>query len=191
MAQVTVALRQRTTWYFSPLRKNGLDELMDMCYRNSVIDQYLYNAGKCNTVVFNECHNDFQTSRRKWQLGNDNVIETDKYTHLGSICDKNMNLKTNISESCSKLRKTYFSLNNCGAHAQGLNPITVKHLYQTIVLPKALYGCELWSGITETQVQSLERAHRQCVKHMQSMARSTRTDIALGCIGLIPIECEI
>jgi hypothetical protein len=64
-------------------------------------------------------------------------------------------------------------------------------LYKTIVLSKALFGCELWCNITDTQLLSLEKIHRQCIKYMQSMPKSTRTDIAWSCIGLYPIKYEI
>lgn len=63
--------------------------------------------------------------------------------------------------------------------------------YESVVLPKALYGCELWSNLSPSELQPLERVHTQCIKYMQQMHQCTRTDVALSCLGLLPIECEI
>ena len=38
---------------------------------------------------------------------------------------------------------------------------------------------------------SLERAHRFCIKFMQSLPKYTSTDVSLALIGVYPIEAEI
>lgn len=93
--------------------------------------------------------------------------------------------------ACSELRKTFFSFANVGIDINGLHPLSVKHLYLTILLPRALFGCELWSNLTEHHILSLERTHRQCVKFMQSLPRNTHTSVAFGLLGLTTLENEI
>ena len=175
----------------SSLTKNGLEQLMSICHKNSIRERYTYNANKCNVVVFNERLSDSPNNLRQWRFGQCFINETDKYVHLGILCSKDMCLRENIKDACTKLRKTYFGLADCGVHQNGLHPITVKHLYQTIVLSRALYGCELWSSISDTQLKSLERVHVQCIKYMQSLPKQTRSDVALALIGLTRIEYEI
>ena len=70
-------------------------------------------------------------------------------------------------------------------------PLTAKHIYKSIVLPKSLYGCEVWSQLSPTQLSSLERAHCFCAKFMQSLPRNTDTDVTLSLLGLNSIEVEI
>ena len=72
-----------------------------------------------------------------------------------------------------------------------MHPLTCIKIYNSVVLPKALYGCENWFDLTESEILSLERAHRFCVKHMQSLSKRTRTDAALSLLGVFPIELEI
>ena len=175
----------------SSLTKNGLEKLMSICHNNSIHEKYTYNANKCNVVVFNERLSDSQRNPRLWRLGQNIVEETYTYVHLGILCSKDMSLNENIKDACTKLRKTYFGLSDCGVHQNGLHPITVKHLYQTVVLSRALYGCELWNTISDTQLKSLERVHVQCIKYMQSLPKQTRSDVALALIGLTRIEYEI
>ena len=60
-----------------------------------------------------------------------------------------------------------------------------------VVLPKALYGSELWSRLLPNDILSLERAHRFCIKFMQCLPRGTSTDVALTLLDSNSIEVEI
>ena len=97
----------------------------------------------------------------------------------------------NVKSAIIKLKSTLLSLGNCGVHEQGLNPITSKHIYKTIVLPKALYGCEIWDNLSTKHLNMLEMAHRFCVKYLQSLPKRTNTDLAFSLINLQNIEHEI
>ena len=46
-------------------------------------------------------------------------------------------------------------------------------------------------NLTSSDVDLLERSHRYCIKYMQGLPNRTRTIIALGLLGLYPIEAEI
>lgn len=163
--------------------KHGLDALINLCYTNSKRERYLYNATKCNTVVFN----DTMSTERSWKMGDETIHETNSYLHLGVQCNKHLDLSENIATSCDRLRKSFFSIVDCGIYRNGLHPVTCKKIYESIVLPKALYGSELWNGVTDTQLLPLRKLHRQCIKRIQSIPTSTRTDIALSCLGIYPI----
>ena len=72
-----------------------------------------------------------------------------------------------------------------------VNPIIVRTVYETMVLPKALYGCELWNTYSKQDINNLEKAHRFCVKHMQQFVKSTSTYFSLSCINLVTLETFI
>ena len=93
-----------------------------------------------------------------------------------------------ISSVVQSLRGTFLSLTSCGLHPNGLNPISGMKLYISAVLPKALYACELWDDISITNLSKLEIAHRFCVKYSKGLPKLTRTDIALGLVGISSIE---
>ena len=67
----------------------------------------------------------------------------------------------------------------------------LKRIYDTVVLPKALYGCELWSSMSQTDILLLERLHRLSLKTIQEIDRKTRTCVALGLIGSSDLKYEI
>jgi hypothetical protein len=99
--------------------------------------------------------NDVKSRPRAWTLGDKTINEMDSYLHLGAQCNNSLNINMNISISCDKLRKPFFSIVDCGIYRNGLHPLTCKKIYVLVVLPKALYGSELSSGITETKLHPL------------------------------------
>ncbi|MES9883123.1 MAG: reverse transcriptase family protein [Sedimenticola sp.] len=171
--------------------KNGLQTMMNICNEYSCKWRYKYNCSKCNVIVFHESKNNYTTRNRMWRLGNEVVEECVNYTHLGIICNKYLDSKQNVLDASTKIRGTFMSIINSGIHNKGLHPLTSKKIYERIVLPRALYGCELWNNIIPADISTLERAHRQCIKYMQGLPKRTRSDIAMGLIGSVSVEAEI
>ena len=165
------------------LSKRGLDELMQICYVAPI---------KCCVIVYNESKYEFIQSNRVWQLGNNQVQEDENYKHLGVINNKCLSFKPNIKDSTDKFKGTFFSLINSGIfYEDSFHPLTCKKIYNAVVIPKALYGCENWSVLTSAELLTLERAHRFCIKRMQSLNMHPRTDIAVGLLAKFPLEIEI
>lgn len=171
--------------------KHGLQNMLAICLNFANKWRFEYGIIKCLVVVFNELKNAFLRANRLWKFGNSTIEEGVEYKHLGVICDKHMSIDKNVKDACNKIRGTFLSLVNSGIHQDGLNPLTSKRIYTSIVLPKALYGCEVWSNLNPNHIMSLERAHRFCLKFMQGLPKSTSTDVTLSLIGLNPIESEI
>ena len=107
---------------------------------------------------------------------------------FGVICDKYMSIDENVKLACNKLRGTFLCLVTCGIYENGLNPLTSRRIYNSVVLLKALYGCELWSNMQSSHIVSLERAHRFCIKFRQFLPKFTSTDVALALLGASPLE---
>ena len=165
--------------------------MIRICYNSSCNWRYEYQPPKCTVVVCNESESEFHRSNRVWQIGDAYIDEDDCYKHLRIHCNKYLSLDENMKSATIKLKSTLLSLGNCGVHEEGLNPITSKHIYKTIVLPKALYGCEIWDNLSIKHLDMLEMAHRFCVKYLQSLPKRTNTDLALSLINLQNIEHEI
>ena len=171
--------------------KAGLDGLMRICFIYACIWRFLHAALKSAVVVLNEKRIEYLRAGRVWKLGNETVPEKDQYKHLGVICDKNLGLDDVIADACKKIKGTFLSIVNSGLHENGINPIMSLHIYNSVVLPKALHGCELWCNLTSNQNLSLERAHRFCLKFMQYLPRNTKTEVALTLLGSNSIEMEV
>ncbi len=83
------------------------------------------------------------------------------------------------------------SLTSNVLHPNGINPLSALKLYESVCLPSALYGCELWGKLSPSEMDKLEIAHRYCIKNMQCFPKRTRTDKALVMVGASSIECYI
>ncbi|MCG7874961.1 MAG: reverse transcriptase family protein, partial [Candidatus Thiodiazotropha endolucinida] len=173
------------------LTKLGLQTLINICATYFYTWRLEYNVSKCAVLVCNESDRDYKMSSRQWTLGNAPLTETDSYTHLGIVCNKKMDMKVNILESSLKIKRIFFGLIRSSFCEQDLHPLTLKRIYETIVLPKALYGCEFWSNMSLTDSLLLERSHRLCLKTLQGIDRTTRTCVALSMIGSVNLQYEI
>ena len=112
--------------------------MLDICNSYSKKWRYEYNVSTCSVVVFNESAQKKET--RCFKLGDNTINETRDYTHLGIVCDSFLTDRQNIDNACSKLRGTMLSLLNNGINPETSNPLTIRTLYYSCVIPKALYG---------------------------------------------------
>ena len=149
--------------------KHGLDHMLNICHNYAMKWRYEYNPSKCAVIVFNKSNTDYKKTQRQWMLGNKPLAEVEHYTHLGIVCDKFMSIENSVKESYNKLRGTFLGIVNSGIHPNGLNPLTSVTIYKSVVLPKALYGCELWKSLTLSDLNMLERGHRFCIKYLQNI----------------------
>ena len=60
-----------------------------------------------------------------------------------------------------------------------------------MVIPKALYGCEMWSNLSNTDIAKLERAHRFCLRYMQRLSPNTSNQFTHSVINMGTIESFI
>ena len=173
------------------LTKNGLQKLLDICVKYFRIWRLDYNVLKSLVIVFNELLSIYNRSGRRWYLGNEVLHEGTEYKNLGIVFNKDAKLKQNVTESASSIRKLFFGLVSCGFSELGLHALTLKRIYESVVLPRALYGSELWSNFSKNDIMLLERSHRLCVKTMQNMDRNTRTCVALSSLGMMNLNYVI
>ena len=67
----------------------------------------------------------------------------------------------------------------------------IKNLYQKIVIPTALYGCELWNNITKSERDIISRLQHNVAKRIQGFAKRTRSDMCESMLGLPHLTFEI
>ena len=104
------------------LTKIALQLLIDICVHYFYLWRLEYNVLKCNVLVCNETDAEYKRSNRRWRLGSEELLETDKYTHLGIVCTKRMNMKDNVVKAASQIRKSFFGLVTSNFSEQDLSP---------------------------------------------------------------------
>lgn len=168
---------------------NGINSMLAICNRYANRWRYKYNADKCTVIVFNEtlCNMNLNTI---FSLGDERIAKKYSYVHLGITSSSDLSSRKNIDEACTKLRGSLLGING-GLSLKALNPLSSRTMYSSVVIPKALYGCELWSMISATDIEHLERSHRFCAKYIQSLPSHVSTDIVLCSLDMPCIECII
>ena len=111
--------------------------------------------------------------------------------HLGIVLCASGSHVDKIAEACRKGKASFMSLVGAGVLPNDLNPLTCANLLKVIVFPRSLYGCELWSQLSNQLVLQLERMQRFCLKIAQGFGKLTRSDKAVGMIGMPRIQAYI
>ena len=104
---------------------------------------------KSKVMVFGEtkAEHNRNSPNRQWNIGGQTLPETSSVTHVGVVLNKFSKGAERTQRACQKARNTLMSLLNCGLWENGITPLTAVHLYKTVVIPRALHSCELWSEI--------------------------------------------
>ncbi|CAG2209444.1 unnamed protein product [Mytilus edulis] len=125
-----------------------------------------------------------------FNLGDKSVNISTETKHLGILRTVDLSPSTDIQHSCRKGRNAYFAIAGTGSCL--LNPLTVCGLYNKIVIPAVLYGCELWNGIKPKDIRCLETFQHFIVKHIQGFPKRTRSDMCESMTNLerLPILVE-
>ena len=87
-----------------------------------------------------------------------------------------------------KIGGTYMSIVGKGIGPAAFNVITLMTIYNSAVLPKALYWSELWCNVSAKDLAKLHKAHLFCIKHIQGLRVSTSTDFSLVTVNSVPLE---
>ncbi len=123
--------------------------------------------------------------------GSTPIPEAANYKHLGIIQSLSGKYPHDIDTVKQTIRGTFLSLSQKVSGRSGTNPNTAIKLYKTAVVPKALFGFELWNSISNTDIQQLEVAHHFCLKRAKGLPNLTRSDMVLGLAGMTSIEAQI
>ncbi len=158
------------------LNKRRLENMLEICRNYSSMWRFRYNSAKSAVIVFGESKLKYAIHTRQWTYGSATISEVTEYKHLGIVQSKYITRPGNIDSVINSARGTFLSLSNTGLHRDGLNPITALKLYQTIVLPRALFGCELWNTISATNMRNLKQYTISALSmHNRSPGRHERT----------------
>ena len=128
---------------------------------------------------------------KKVSYGTTTITEEVSYKHLGVLQSSNGRYPLSVDDIKQSIRGTFMSLLSKVSGRDGANPLTLLKLYKTSVLPRALFGCELWNPISKTDMKQQEVAQHFCLKYAQGLPALTRSDMVSGLLGMTSIEAYI
>ncbi|CAC5363156.1 unnamed protein product [Mytilus coruscus] len=113
--------------------------------------------------------------------------------HVGILLNCKLRSMDQTLNACRVFRATALSVLNSGIHPSILNPLACSKIILQIQIcySKALYGCELWNNLTQTELTMLERSHRFVCKIVQGLPKRTRSDNCTSLLGWFSVETII
>ena len=171
--------------------RKSLNELLRICYRYANKWRYLYNPTKCAACILRPSRSRGSRSPQAAYYGNSIVPETEAHRHLGITQSADGKQPSDVDAVKSVLKASFISITSRMTGPYGVNPSSAMKIYNACVLPRALFGCELWNSISYHDMQQLETAHRFCLKRAQNLPISTRTDMVTSLLGATSLEVYI
>ena len=166
------------------LNKTKMDRAMDIVYSHGRTWRYDFNAKKSGILVFGENLREHETNskNRLFLLGPERVCERSTYEHVGinvSIFSPDI--------SGIKARRTFNALTGLGIRKSGLTMATCNIVFWSIVIPVALYGCEVWR-MNDDSISELENFQNYTCKKIQRFHPRVPNASSLYSMGWMRLE---
>ena len=159
----------------------GLQVMIDNAFRYGQLWRLEYSKTKTKCIIFSDRKK--RASDSKWYLGNQSLEEVTFYNYLGVILSADTSSKVRTTAMSKKGYSTLGVLKASGFHSDGLSPVTCSTIWQRMIIPSMLYGCEVWGEIPKNEMNSLETVQTRVGKHIQGLHRRTHNEIVRGLLG--------
>jgi hypothetical protein len=112
--------------------------------------------------------------------------------HLGTTHGPASNInQIRVQERIKATTKSVYALFGAGFHGKnGLTPVLIRKLWLTYILPRLLYGTELWM-LQGSDLEKMEVFQRVKLRQLQNLPEQCSNLAVMGLAGLLPIEGEI
>ncbi len=143
------------------------------------------NETKTKIIIFGKRKTPKEKFTFKFRQKALEIVEDYKY--LGLIINYNGSFKSAISAlKCQASRAMYSLISKCRRLSL---PIDIQlHLFDALVLPIMLYGCEIWGT---GDYEELEILHRKFLKHILRVSGKTTNNMVYGELGRYPLDVTI
>eukprot|EP00253_Pinus_taeda_P016131 PITA_16131 len=120
---------------------------------------------------------------------NSNLEEVSSYKYLGIDIHHKLNWNYSIDKRINEGCKAYFGLENNCKTTNLVMWDRIKFLFETLVTPVILYGCEVWGcSISRESWRKIEQIQKRFITYNLKIKRNTPYPILLIEVGLSPIE---
>ncbi len=142
------------------------------------------NISKTKIVIFSKGR---VRKHPQWNFGSHIIEVKDDYIYLGTTFNYNGKYKKAITKQVAQAKRAMYSMVG-KARKLGL-PVDIQlHLFDSLILPILLYGCEVWG---HSNVDALKSMQLSFYKHILKLNRSTPNCIVHGETGTTNIETTV
>ena len=159
--------------------QTGLDVMLRYCDKWKL----QINVNKTKVMIFHSRRN----NRDKLYLNEQEIEEVQAFKYLGIEFYKTGTFHKAKKHRYDQAQKAMFSLLKT-ARGQELPIHVVLQLFQTMVVPVMLYGCEIW-GFESADI--IERLQLRFLKQLLRLNKNTMTELVYGETGFYPLSVQI
>ena len=167
---------------------SGMQGIMNIVYNYANKWHLKFNASKSAILVFNNNCN--QLSPNVY-IGKNKLPVKTSVVYAGVRICTSRSTSAHTLEVCEKLRLLVNVNHNHGLYFGGLNPLHAIRIWQNVILPCALYGCNVWCELSTKEYDMLERVQKYFSKKVQGLSKRSNSTVARSCLSLIPIKSYI
>lgn len=121
---------------------------------------------------------------------NKEIEEVEEETHIGVIQSSKDVYQKRVDKAILNSTRALYSLFGSGLHGKnGLNFVAIRKIWKSYVLPRLLYGSEVWI-LPNKFVKVLEQFQRKKLKELMDLPPRSSNYACLGLAGILPIEAE-
>ena len=142
------------------------------------------NRTKTNVVIFSRGK---VSTKFNFKMGDIAIDTISEYCYLGIVFNYNGKFSKAVSERIVPARKAMFSLNAKSVRLQ-LPPDIQLDLFDKMVLPICMYGCEVWGY---ANIETLEIFYRKFIKRILGVHKTTPNCMVYGETARFPLANSI
>ena len=158
----------------------ALDEVGAYCHKWGLS----INKTKTKVVIFSKGK---VKKQHHFKIGNIDIDTDSEYCYLGTVFNFNGKFTKAINERITPARKAMFGLNQRAINLL-LPPDIHIDLFEKMISPIFLYGCEVWGY---GNLEPLEIFYRAFIKRVLGLGKSTPNCIVYGEVGKYPIAHRV
>ena len=167
---------------------HALEKALRIVHEYSIKWRIIFNLGKCHLVIFSPQRPPTNVSVK---FGPGQLQQVKSVTHVGIDLNQSMKSSCAVNARIQKGRASLFSVLSIDKGTGCTSPSILASITDKVCFPTVLYGAELWHSMTRTDIEMLEKFTRLAAKSIQQYPIRTRTDIALGMLGWLPMRARV
>jgi hypothetical protein len=126
----------------------GLQTMIDNAYMYGRLWRLEYSPSKTKCIVFGD-RKLKHIDNYQWFLGDQRLEIVTSYNYLGIIISGDGLSQNRTTIMANKGYANLGMLKASGFHSEGLSPLTCSNLWQRLLIPSMLYGCEVWGDLAK------------------------------------------